>query len=105
MLVNSDLEENKDCFFNNTKLEASADVIYNYQYYDIIGIIKYLCGIIVLNSVTYILKKTRKKYCKKTIRNCTIILLPICVYVLYEKNFRKPIYGKLGICGAQYNYS
>ena len=62
MLVNSDLEENKDCFFNNTKLEASADVIYNYQYYDIIGIIKYLCGIIVLNSVTYILKKTRKKY-------------------------------------------
>lgn len=53
MLVNSDLEENKDCFFNNTKLEASADVIYNYQYYDIIGIIKYLCGIIVLNSVTY----------------------------------------------------
>ena len=31
------------------------------------------------------LKKTRKKYCKKTIRNCTIILLPICVYVLYEK--------------------
>ena len=80
MLVNSDLEENKDCFFNNTKLEASADVIYNYQYYDIIGIIKYLCGIIVLNSVTYILKKTRKKYCKKTIR-----LLPICVYVLYEK--------------------
>ena len=77
MLVNSDLEENKDCFFNNTKLEASADVIYNYQYYDIIGIIKYLCGIIVLNSVTYILKKT--------IRNCTIILLPICVYVLYEK--------------------
>ncbi|VUX19156.1 Uncharacterised protein [Blautia obeum] len=85
MLVNSDLEENKDCFFNNTKLEASADVIYNYQYYDIIGIIKYLCGIIVLNSVTYILKKTRKKYCKKTIRNCTIILLPICVYVLYEK--------------------
>ena len=77
MLVNSDLEENKDCFFNNTKLEASAD--------DIIGIIKYLFGIIVLNSVTYILKKTRKKYCKKTIRNCTIILLPICVYVLYEK--------------------
>ena len=40
MLVNSDLEENKDCFFNNTKLEASADVIYNYQYYDIIGIIE-----------------------------------------------------------------
>lgn len=30
-------------------------------------------------------EKTRKKYCKKTIRNCTIILLPICVYVLYEK--------------------
>ena len=36
-------------------------------------------------EIIKILKKTRKKYCKKTIRNCTIILLPICVYVLYEK--------------------
>ena len=96
-LVNSDLEENKDCFFNNTKLESSADVIYNYQYYDVIGIIEYLCGIIILNSVTYILKKTRKKYCKKIIRNCTIILLPVCVYVLYEN-----ILGNLFTVGLGY---
>lgn len=96
-LVNSDLEENKDCFFNNTKLQASADVIYNYRYYDVIGIIKYLCGIVILDSVTYMLKKTRKKYCKKIIRNCAIILLPVCVYMLYEN-----ISGNLFTVGLRY---
>ncbi len=86
MLVNSDLEENKDCFFNNTKLEASADVIYNYQYYDIIGIIKYLCGIIVLNSVTYILKKTEKNIVKKQLEIAQLFYYQY-VYMCFMKKF------------------
>jgi len=60
VLVNSDLEENKDCFFNNTKLEASADVIYNYQYYDIIGIINIMWHYCIEQCDIYTEKNKKK---------------------------------------------
>lgn len=76
----------KTAFLIIQNWKPSADVIYNYQYYDIIGIIKYLCGIIVLNSVTYILKKTRKKYCKKTIEIAQLFYYQY-VYMCFMKKF------------------